>query len=66
MGGRPFPRVVPGALVVATAMARTVLGGGSGGGGTEGPSSACAVETSRRLGITDRFEWCGTPVLAAD
>ena len=37
-------------------------------GGTfqSGPSSACAVATSRRLGITDRFEWCGTPVLAAD
>ncbi len=30
-----------------------------------GPSSACAVATSRRTGVTDRFEWCGTPVLAA-
>lgn len=37
-------------------------------GGTfeSGPSTACAVATSRRLGITDTFEWCGTPVLAAD
>ena len=30
-----------------------------------GPSSACAVATTRRTGITDTFEWCGTPVLAA-
>lgn len=37
-------------------------------GGTyeSGPSTACAVATTRRLGITDTFEWCGTPVLAAD
>lgn len=37
-------------------------------GGTfeSGPSTACAVATSRRIGVTDTFEWCGTPVLAAD
>lgn len=32
---------------------------------TEGPARACAVATTRRLGITDRFEWCADPVLAA-
>ncbi len=31
-----------------------------------GPSSACAVATTRRIGVTDTFEWCGTPVLAAE
>ncbi len=30
-----------------------------------GPSSACAVATTRRNRITDTFQWCGTPVLAA-
>jgi len=36
-------------------------------GGTfeSGPSSACAVATTRRTRVTDTFEWCGTPVLAA-
>ena len=37
-----------------------------GGSFVSGPSSACAVATTRRVGITDTFEWCGTPVLAAD
>ena len=32
---------------------------------TEGPAHACAVATTRRVGITDRFEWCADPVLAA-
>lgn len=31
---------------------------------TEGPAHACAVATTRRVGITDRFEWCADPVLA--
>jgi hypothetical protein len=37
-------------------------------GGTyqSGPSTACAVATTLRRGVTDTFEWCGTPLLAAD
>lgn len=33
---------------------------------SSGPSTACGVATTRRTGVTDRFEWCGTPVLSAD
>ena len=35
----------------------------SGGEFVAGPAEACAVATTRRLGITDTFEWCGTPEL---
>ena len=31
----------------------------------EGPAQACAEATTRRLGITDRFEWCGNPELTS-
>jgi hypothetical protein len=43
-----------------------VVTAGSGATFESGPSSACAVATSRRTGVTDTFEWCGTPALAAD
>jgi hypothetical protein len=37
-------------------------------GGTEfseGPAHACAVATTRRVGVTDTFTWCADPVLTA-
>lgn len=35
-----------------------------GGTFSEGPAHACAVATTRRIGVTDTFEWCADPVLA--
>jgi hypothetical protein len=31
----------------------------------EGPAEACAQATTRRAGVTDTFEWCGSPTLAS-